>query len=652
MEIKAELSQIEEIMASETIPFEKRIVAAGRFFELYVQLPDASQYAEKAESIARVGAESVGPDHSLYPKFRHYQAMAMRYVDPPQAGMLGELGMAAKIDRDAYARSLGKVPADAIVFAADWADWAWDRSLWNEAAEAYANANRAMRAYASGLSDPQEKLKFWQGNWYGSRAAFALSKLGNGSEGILELERASGIHFNRHDTSWMLKHLRDTNPELAARFDACVLASKAFRDSSGAFVVDVAGRISPEAAASQLALNKIVYEIRGLVGFRSFGLPGDWNDIVEAAERGSIVYLVLTTKGLAGFGVKRKDGGQLAVATQTTDITVSDVVKASRPYLEAEFGSLVGDKMETLSTLLDWLSTNVTLLVDRVLSEIGAIGGAIFLQPVGLLSILPLHLERTEDVDKVWGFQPRELTYFYWARGLLHSQQRMEEPATTPSLVINNPQPLPPTLDSLELADFETQVVLSHIAGVELRGNDATLDDVSSELPKASLTHFCCHGTVDQRFLYSGILVLAYPDILMYEHLDDIAEVPARLVVLSACRSGASALEVEHVLSLPALFLSAGAAAVLGTFWHSDEMATLLLMVRFYQLWCDHERSPRTALREAQIWLMSTQASELRKSVPDGALSSPAAAHLKSSRDEDLPYHHPWYWAAFFLAGA
>jgi CHAT domain-containing protein len=215
---------------------------------------------------------------------------------------------------------------------------------------------------------------------------------------------------------------------------------------------------------------------------------------------------------------------------------------------------------------------------------------------------------------------------------------------------------LPPEFDSLELADFETQMVLAHLPGVELKGNDAQIEDVINELPKAALAHFCCHGTVDYRFFYSGILLLAYPEILMFRHLRDIAEVPARLVALSACRSGSAALKVDSVLSLPALFLAAGAAAVLGTLWHSDEMATLLLMTRFYSLLCGEGLGegvdPATALRQAQVWLMSSTAATLRAVVSAEALDSPASATLKSAADEDVPYSHPWYWSAFFLAGA
>jgi CHAT domain-containing protein len=100
------------------------------------------------------------------------------------------------------------------------------------------------------------------------------------------------------------------------------------------------------------------------------------------------------------------------------------------------------------------------------------------------------------------------------------------------------------------------------------------------------------------------------------------------------------------------MFLASGACGVIGTFWHTDDMATLLLMLRFYSLWCDGGFDPDTALGEAQAWLMSSSADTLRKALPSGALEQPAAAMLKSASDDAIPYHHPWFWSSFFFAGA
>jgi hypothetical protein len=57
----------------------------------------------------------------------------------------GQRTNAASIDREAWQISLEKAPSEAILFAAQWADWAWDKDFLDEAAEAYSNAHRAQR---------------------------------------------------------------------------------------------------------------------------------------------------------------------------------------------------------------------------------------------------------------------------------------------------------------------------------------------------------------------------------------------------------------------------------------------------------------------------------------------------------------------------
>jgi CHAT domain-containing protein len=221
-------------------------------------------------------------------------------------------------------------------------------------------------------------------------------------------------------------------------------------------------------------------------------------------------------------------------------------------------------------------------------------------------------------------------------------------------LVISNPRPIPPEFDELLLSDFEARAVASHFPSDVLAGRDADSKTVLERLPTARVAHFSCHGTVDSRFGYAGVLLLANTEVLSYAHLRELPELVARLVVLSACRSGSAALTVEHSVSLPNAFLAAGSAAVLGTFWHTDELASLLLLGRFYDLWLDKHthRTPREALGDAQAWLMTTPAQTFRAILEPEVLESPASKDLKQARSDDRIYSDPWFWGGFFLAGA
>jgi CHAT domain-containing protein len=152
---------------------------------------------------------------------------------------------------------------------------------------------------------------------------------------------------------------------------------------------------------------------------------------------------------------------------------------------------------------------------------------------------------------------------------------------------------------------------------------------------------------------FGGHLILANREMLLVEHIAATTNLTARLVVLAACRSGAAALGPAAVISLPAMLMAAGASAVLGTLWHADELATLLLVRRFYQLWQAGRAQPATvALGHALEWLASSTAEDLRAACPAAALANPTAgAALARAGLTDRPYSHPWYWASFFLVG-
>ena len=157
---------------------------------------------------------------------------------------------------------------------------------------------------------------------------------------------------------------------------------------------------------------------------------------------------------------------------------------------------------------------------------------------------------------------------------------------------------------------------------------------------------------MDRRIQYSGILLIAGNKVLSYEHLRQLPWLSARLVVLPACRSGTAAITVEHVISLPGAFLAAGAVGVIGTFWHSDELATFLLLQRFYKLWASGTSAPVEALGDAQEWLMSFSADVLQQRSRKTCSGLPRRSGYLRLRPNEIVYRHPWYWSNFFLAGA
>lgn len=655
MDIYSEIKLLQDTMAGKAKPVLSAPATCGRLAELYLQLPDPSHYAEAAKHFAATGLELVQDDDPLYQRLRHIEAMAMRLSPIPEPGVLGVHGSAAETDRDAYERSLKVAPRDAQRIADDWGNWAWERSLWDEAGEAFSRANRALRRDLSRrVLDLDERIKLMFGTSYAARAAYAYAMAENGKEALLELERGNGAQFRTQEDVRLVERLHREHPDVAAWFDQIKAAMNAQMGGPGeGFAVDDLGHFSQDALSTDRALDDIVQEIRGLNGYESFGSPADWNDIVAAVGEVPVIWLALTDKGTALIGVKKADDGELSITAAILKVSLADLTTAAMPFFKAEYEYGTDDRIETLMALLEWLGGRITLPVYQALEQLDHKDKPFLLAPTGSLSLVPIHagqLPIGQGGSPHFFFHPKNVSYCYWARGLARSMQRRAERVTEGALVINNPKPLPPQYDPLEMADFEAKTVLSHIPGAELKGIDADTEMVCTALPKANLAHFCCHGTVARTLSYSGILLLAQSETLTYKHLREMS-LDARLVVLSACRSGAAAIGLDQVLSLPAMFLAAGASGVLGSFWHTDDLATLLLMMRFYSLWCDGGLEPTEALGQAQAWLLSSTTDTLRKTLPAEVLALPAAGMLNVAAADDQPYNHPWYWAGFFMAG-
>jgi CHAT domain-containing protein/Tfp pilus assembly protein PilF len=112
------------------------------------------------------------------------------------------------------------------------------------------------------------------------------------------------------------------------------------------------------------------------------------------------------------------------------------------------------------------------------------------------------------------------------------------------------------------------------------------------------------------------------------------------LAVLSACQTGlGETAGGEGVLGLQRAFQVAGAKSVLASLWEIPDLATSLLMQRFYENLWDKKMGKAQALAEAQLWML--------KEGPSRGLdlAEPGQPALQSKR------LLPKSWAAFVLSG-
>ena len=183
------------------------------------------------------------------------------------------------------------------------------------------------------------------------------------------------------------------------------------------------------------------------------------------------------------------------------------------------------------------------------------------------------------------------------------------------------------TLEQLEWAEKEVQMIGEILQAEPLIGKQATKDEVLKRISSVALVHIAAHGSME-----TGEIALApnstrssqIPDkedylLTMKDVLN--AQIRARLVVLSCCHSARGEVKAEGVVGIARAFLGAGARSVLVSLWAIDDEATMEFMKVFYQQLV-HGRSASEALNKA----------------------------MKSMRESDR-FSAVKYWAPFVLIG-
>ncbi|RMH87473.1 MAG: CHAT domain-containing protein [Calditrichaeota bacterium] len=116
----------------------------------------------------------------------------------------------------------------------------------------------------------------------------------------------------------------------------------------------------------------------------------------------------------------------------------------------------------------------------------------------------------------------------------------------------------------------------------------------------------------------------------------------------------------EH-FGLPVGFLYAGAPTVYGSLWAVNDFSTALLMSKVYEGLEKEGKSKASALREAQLWLRDLTAGEALALVQEKEAElqermawediPPFRRELQLHEENERPFAHPYWWAAFQCVG-
>lgn len=228
-----------------------------------------------------------------------------------------------------------------------------------------------------------------------------------------------------------------------------------------------------------------------------------------------------------------------------------------------------------------------------------------------------------------------------------------------------------PTAD-LYFAGLEIQQIQSRYTSTKVyRGHEvaANMDQLLIDSAKATVWHYAGHAEYNGPEPMKSKLNLSkeFPakDLTLEEIFVKLRLDSNRLTVLSGCETGMLIpRRIDEYHSLSSGFLFAGAIGVICSQWQVDDIATCLLMERFYDHW-QQGLSIAASLSRAQFWLRmlticdvvnqlkclelgfeALQNHQYRNTIREQIL------YFESEGDQSIkPFDQPCYWAAFAAVG-
>lgn len=345
--------------------------------------------------------------------------------------------------------------------------------------------------------------------------------------------------------------------------------------------------------------------------------------------------------------------------------------------IEQGAGGAFGDALSGIADLMgEGLLNNLSIQLRRLRAR------HLLVVPCGPLNLLPISLAtlQSETGEKSPLLNHYTVSTFPSAAALARSTSDRDGHQTSIGHITVVVRPNRPELPDLPGAEVEARAI-SVAFGEErvhlLSGAKATRSAVASALANEGIVHLACHGHNDpfnpgssSVSLADGELTL---DVVRFE-----VDITARLVVASACQTGAVSLFVlpDEALGLSAGLLVAGARCVVAALWPVSDYATGLLMSKFYEKLAKATQTDgirpwliAELLREAQLWLRDLTLDEEReylrgrprldhdlRGLPTNSSDHNrldlSLAKKRRSGAHARPFSDPVFWAPFIVIGS
>ncbi|MFD9097803.1 CHAT domain-containing protein [Streptomyces collinus] len=267
---------------------------------------------------------------------------------------------------------------------------------------------------------------------------------------------------------------------------------------------------------------------------------------------------------------------------------------------------------QTLNRLCDWAwETLVGRLLEAFPASAGCAKPRLVLVPSGHAGLVPWHAARRPGATRLPRYAVHEATFSYAASArAFHAVSERELAAyDSRALLVGNPT------HDLKYADDEADSLRAYYPLAERLGASAAQGTapavpgrVLAALPGLEgdglpMVHLACHATFDRDPITSRLLLANGQNLTvsrLLAHSGRRITTVGPLVVLSACTSALTADNFDEALTLSTAFLTAGAAATVGSLWTVNDMRTPLLMEDFHRLMPQGGLAPAEALGEAQ----------------------------------------------------
>ena len=564
--------------------------------------------------------------------------------------------------RLAFTERTTVAPGRASDLAAKWATWAAAGGQPQRAAEAYwywigsvvADARRRIF-----LEDKERSLAHIQGHV--AEACMWLVEAGRARDAAVALETGRAVLLTERmsrDRPGLEQRLIDAGREdlrerwHEARDRVAGLDRAGFAAPAGA-VRRPEGDSLPEGLASieYLALaghEQLLREIAEVPGCENVRAAPAYDELRAAAADGPLVYVCATDGGGCALIVTN---APQPVVVKLPSLRSADVEAHANELLAATTAHGI---TEELFDQLPWLWTHAMQPIRQRLEP----GALVTVIAAGALGMLPLQFAgpAPEHLNDPWQ-QPADglvIRFAPNARVLLQAQATALELAGSDARLLTVAAPRVPGMPTLRFAEPERDGVRARFGADRTECLDPpTVDAILAALDRCTIWHFACHGKHDPDEPLDGRLLLHDGDPLTLRAIFARRSGRARLAVLSACQTAISDRTLlDEVISFPSALLQAGVAGIISAHARVPDQATMLLVLRFFDL-LDLEIPPARALLQAQTWLASATNEAIRDAIGD-AYRMPAAqsADELEAWKRARPFARPHNWSTFSYSGA